>query len=88
MFAEFITSFFLFYFIFHIADSPWKEDMNRDRSTGGIQCPTIAYIAGHVKPWNKSIDVTIYTNNYQLVYYKSLSAWYLIKFFVFHFHLY
>lgn len=30
---------------------PWKEDMKRERSSGGIQWPITAYIAGHVSPW-------------------------------------
>lgn len=32
---------------------PWKLDMKRLRSFGGIQCATIAYMAGHVRPLAK-----------------------------------
>jgi len=27
--------------------------MKRERSTGGIQCPITAYIAGHVSPYSQ-----------------------------------
>jgi hypothetical protein len=33
-----------------VLTSPWKDDMNLLLSIAGIQWPTIAYIAGHVKP--------------------------------------